>query len=256
MVPAMSNTTRHPRIKFRPGAHKRFRTGHPWVYSNEIDMDPPTKALAPGSVVTVTDAGGGLLGTAHFNPRTLIAARVLGAPDIAIDKAFIATKLQSALRLRERLYDRPYYRLVHAEADGLPGLIVDRFADVCVIQPNSAGMDELSQDIADALADVVGARTVILRGDNSSRVLEGLDEEVRTITGSLDGPVPVEENGVTFFCRSCVGSKDRLVFRPARQPCLYGKPSQGRDRARPVHPYRRLRFAGSAGGGESGARCR
>ena len=208
----MSQNTRHPRVKFKPGAHKRFRTGHPWVYSNEVDMEPATKALPPGSVVTITDAGGQVLGTAHFNSRTLIAARLLGAPDIAIDKAFIVAKLQSALRLRERLYDRPYYRLVHAEADGLPGLIVDRFADVCVIQPNSAGMDALSEDIAAALADVVGARTVVMRGDNSSRTLEGLDEEVRVLTGALDGPVPVEENGVTFFADLVSGQKTGWFF--------------------------------------------
>ena len=212
MVPAMPQSTRHPRIKFKTGAHKRFRTGHPWVYSNEIEMDPPTKALPPGSVVTITDAGGGLLGTVHFNPHTLIAARVLGPPEIAIDQAFIAAKLQSALRLRQRLYDRPYYRLVHAEADGLPGLIVDRFGEVCVIQPNTAGMDSLNHDIAAALGDVVGARTVIMRGDSPSRAHEGLDKEVTTLTGSLDGPVTVEENGVTFFADLISGQKTGWFF--------------------------------------------
>ena len=206
----MSN--RHPRLKLRPGAHKRLKFGHPWVYSNEVDMEPATKALPPGSVVTVTDAGGGVLATAHFNPRTLIAARVLAAPDIAIDRAFIVELLKQALALRERLFDRPYYRLVHAEADGLPGLIVDRFADACVIQPNSAGMDAASADIAAALAEVVGAKTVILRGDNSARCLEGLAEEVRGLVGSVTGPVPVEENGVTFYADLQSGQKTGWFF--------------------------------------------
>src|SRR5436190_2046213 len=120
------------------GAHRRLATGHPWVFSNEVEMDPAAKSLAAGTIVTVTDAGGQGLGTATFNPRTLIAARLLSnAPDVTIDGAFIAARLRTALTLRERQYAKPFYRLVHAEADGLPGLVIDRFGDVCVVQPNT-----------------------------------------------------------------------------------------------------------------------
>ena len=204
---------RHPRLKLRTGAHKRLRSGHPWVYSNEVDMDAAAKALPPGSVVTLSDAGGQLLATAHFNPRTLISARVLAfQADVAIDEAFITSRLRSALTLRERLFDRPYYRLIHAEADGLPGLIIDRFADACVMQPNTAGMEALSEQIAAALREVVGARAVILRGDNAARGLEGLDDQVRSVFGSLDGPVPVEENGTMFFADLLSGQKTGWFF--------------------------------------------
>ena len=175
-------------------------------------MDPAAKALAPGSVVTITDAGGQTLATAHFNPRTLIAARVLGPPDTAIDQAFVAGKLRAALSLRERLFDKPYYRLIHAEADGLPGLIVDRFNDVCVIQPNTAGMQALAETIAAALSEVAGARAVILRGDSGSRTLEGLEDETRTLVGSIDGPVKVEENGCTYFADLQSGQKTGWFF--------------------------------------------
>ncbi len=210
---AAETSTRHPRLKLKPGAHKRLKAGHPWVYSNEVDMDPGAKALPPGSVVTLTDAGGQQLATAHFNPRTLISARVLSHDaDTAVDEAFIAQRLRAALGLRTRLFDRPYYRLVHAEADGLPGLIIDRFADACVIQPNTAGMNALTAEIAAALREVAGARTVIMRGDSAARTLEGLDQEVRCIVGGVDGPVAVEENGVTFFADLMAGQKTGWFF--------------------------------------------
>lgn len=207
------NTSRHPRLKLRPGAHKRLKSGHPWVYSNEVDMDAAAKALTPGAVVTVTDAGGQHLATAHFNPRTLIAARVLSAQgDVAVDAGFIAQRLRAALALREKLFDRPYYRLIHAEADGLPGLIVDRFGGACVIQPNTAGMDALADTIAAALRDVTGAQTVIVRGEGAARALEGLEDQVRYAFGSVDGPVTVEENGVTFFADLMSGQKTGWFF--------------------------------------------
>ena len=115
-------------------------------------MDPATKALPAGSVVTITDAGGELLGTAHFNAHTLIAARLLTKEaDAAIDARFFAERLRAAKLLRDRLFAKPFYRLVHAEADGLPGLIVDRFDDIAVVQPNTAGMNAALAEITAAL---------------------------------------------------------------------------------------------------------
>ncbi len=204
---------KYPRVQFTKGAHKRVKFGHPWAFSNEIQMDPATKALPPGTVVTLTDAGGEILGTAHFNSHTLIAARLLTtAGDAAIDAAFIAEKLKQAMRLRERLFLRPFYRLVHAEADGLPGLIIDRFNDVFVVQPNTAGMDALMGEIAAALSTVFTPRAIVLRGDSAARGLEGLKEDVRCFTGNIDGPVPVEENGVTYFADLLSGQKTGWFF--------------------------------------------
>ena len=203
----------HPRLRMQRGAHRRLRGGHPWIYSNEVDMDGPTKALPPGSLVTVTDAGGDLLATAHFSPRTLIAARILTREgDAEIGEAFIAQRLQSALALRERLFDRPFYRLIHAEADGLPGLIIDRFDDAYVLQPNTAGMDALTATVAAALKNLVKPRIIIMRGDNGARVLEGLSDTIRSVVGTLDGPVRVEESGAIFFADLLSGQKTGWFF--------------------------------------------
>jgi 23S rRNA (cytosine1962-C5)-methyltransferase len=214
MSAAMNQTpAKHPRLKLKPSAHKRLKSGHPWVYSNEVDMEPATKALPPGAVVTVTDAGGAQLATAHFNPRTLIAARLLSAQgDVAIDQNFVAQRLRAALALRAKLFDRPYYRLIHAEADGLPGLIIDRFGDAFVVQPNTAGMDALADVIANALREVADAKTVIVRGEGAARELEGLQDSTRSVFGNVDGPVKVEENGVTFFADLMSGQKTGWFF--------------------------------------------
>src|SRR6266446_2067353 len=111
-----------PQITLLPGFHRRAEGGHPWVYSNEVVMDAAAKALAPGTIVTLRRADERPFGVAMFNPHTLIAGRLLDRDAArAIDRRFFARRLERALRLRERLYDRPYYRLAHAEADALPG---------------------------------------------------------------------------------------------------------------------------------------
>src|SRR6266480_2975029 len=143
-------------VSLLPARHRRAESGHPWIYSNEVQMDAAAKALAPGTLVTLRRADGRPFGVAMFNPHTLIAARLLDR-DAAreIGRRFFARRLERALRVRERLYDAPYYRLVHAEADGLPGLIIDRFGAVLVVQANAAGMDRLLPVIIEALGDLL-----------------------------------------------------------------------------------------------------
>src|SRR5690606_21886640 len=111
--PVRADPAVRPTVRLLPGRHKRLKGGHPWVYSNEIAMDQAAKALAPGTLVRLATAAGEALGTALFNPRTLIAARLLSPdPEAAIDRAFFERAVGRALALRERLYDAPYYRLV------------------------------------------------------------------------------------------------------------------------------------------------
>ncbi|HYG90521.1 MAG TPA: class I SAM-dependent rRNA methyltransferase [Azospirillum sp.] len=204
----MTDTPRYPTIRLHAGRQKRVQHGHPWVYSNEVQMDQPAKAVPPGSPVRLVDAGGTPLGIATFNPHTLIAARMLTPdPTVVIDRAFLAERLSRAIRLRERLYDRPFYRVVHAEADGMPGLIVDRYGDVVTVQANSVFMEQRIGDILGALDEVLNPAAVILRNDSTQRALEGLPEETRLAKGSLDGPLRLEENGNTFFADPLGGQK-------------------------------------------------
>src|SRR6202023_998615 len=171
---------RRPVVSLLPGGHRRAETGRPWVYSNEIAMDAAAKALLPGTLVTLRRADERPLGVAMFNPHTLLAARLLDR-DAArpIGKRFFVRHLERALKLRERLFRAPYYRLVHAEADGLPGLVIDRFGDVLAVQANAAGMDRLEPVILDALAAALSPAAIVLRNDSPARALEGLPIETR-----------------------------------------------------------------------------
>jgi 23S rRNA (cytosine1962-C5)-methyltransferase len=197
-----------PTIRLQPSHQKRVRMGHPWVFSNEIAMDPAAKALAPGTPVRLADANGAYVATCAFNPHSLIAGRVLTRnASEAIDEAFLRARLDRALGLRERLYGEPFYRLVHAEADGLPGLVVDRFGRTLVVEVNAAGMESLTEPLLAALAAVVAPRTVVLRGDNPVRRLEGLALETRIAKGAVEGPIPLSENGARFFADVTGGQK-------------------------------------------------
>ncbi len=208
MTDTITRPVKYPTIHLQAGRQRRALHGHPWVYSNEIQMDTTAKAVPPGSPVRLVDAGGTPLGIATFNPHTLIAARMLSDdPATVVDHAFLAGRLARAVALRERLFDRPYYRAVHAEADGLPGLIVDRYGDVVTVQANSVFMDQRIEAILAALDEVLAPRAVILRNDSTQRALEGLAEETRLAKGAIDGPIRLEENGATFFADPLGGQK-------------------------------------------------
>jgi 23S rRNA (cytosine1962-C5)-methyltransferase len=216
-IPMVADTAEDPAarpvVTLQPGGQRRAEQGHPWIYSNEIVMDAPAKALPPGTLVTLRRADERPFGVAMFNPHTLIAARLLDRDaGRAIGKRFFARRLERALRLRERLYDAPYYRLVHAEADGLPGLVVDRFGDVLVMQTNAAGMDRLIVPLVEALDGLLSPRAIVLRNDSPARTMEGLEQETRVAHGDIDGPVPLEEGGAAFIADVLGGQKTGWFF--------------------------------------------
>ena len=209
----------HPTIRLLPGEDRRLRGGSPWVFSNEVKMDEAARRLAPGGVVRLATADGRILGLAHFNPRTLIAARMLSRNhEIEVDQGFVEFRLRRALGLRERLFDRPHYRLVHAEADGLPGLVVDRFGDVVVYQANTAGMALMQAEIEGALRAVLRPRAIVARDDGWARDLEGVPATSGVRAGELPEPVLASENGLDFVIDPVAGQKTGWYFdqRPNR----------------------------------------
>ena len=215
--------TARPLIRVKPREGKRARAGAPWLFSNEIEMP---KGLAPGAVVNVVGDDGVVLGTGQFNPQSLIAVRLIDpALDVALDEAFFAAKLARARKLRERLYAAPYYRLVHAEGDGLPGLVIDRFGDTCVVQITTAGMEAVRDTILAAHRRVVGSGRIILRADAPSRSLEGLASYVEC-EGS--GRIGVEENGVRYFADAAVGQKTGWYYDQRDNRAFMAALSRGR----------------------------
>ncbi len=175
----VSSINEKPRVFIKKGRSLRIKRGHPWVYSNEIERVSNVNGLKPGSVVEIRDAGDLFLGLALFNPHTLIAGRLLSRNiKISIDTEYFVERLTTALEVRNSLYDQKYYRLVHAEADNLPGLIIDRFNDAFVCQPNIAGMELFWPEIQMAIKKVFNPRIIIMRGDSHIRKGEGLKNTI------------------------------------------------------------------------------
>ena len=155
--------TDHPVVRLRPKINpRRIRHGFPWVYANELVVDRRTKNLTPGTLARLEDAERKPLALVTVNPGSKIIARVMDQdPEADVARLWIERRLQAALELRERLFDAPYYRLVHAEADGFPGVIIDRFGDVAVIQPNAAWAEVHVPDLTEAVAAVTGVTTLL-----------------------------------------------------------------------------------------------
>ncbi|MBW6507170.1 MAG: class I SAM-dependent methyltransferase [Rhodobacteraceae bacterium] len=214
MTDAETPTRAHPVVRLRPKAEARaIRHGFPWVYADELVTDRRTQGLAPGALAVLEDAERRELGLVTVNTRSKIIARVLDRDAGAvIDRAWFAARLARAQALRERLYDAPFYRLVHAEADGLPGVIIDRFGDAAVVQPNAAWAEAHLADLAAALAEVTGVATIIKNGAGRARALEGLPDETVLLQGALAGPVAVPMNGATYMADLIGGQKTGLFF--------------------------------------------
>ncbi|ADO41379.1 RSP_2647 family RNA methyltransferase [Ketogulonicigenium vulgare] len=207
--------TTYATVRLSPKADARaIRHGFPWVYSDELVLDRRTKALTPGTFAVLEDAERRPMAIVTVNPASRIAARVMDQNiEAVIDTAWLAAKLTRALAHRTRLYDQPFYRLVHAEADGLPGVVIDRFGDTAVIQPNAAWSERMVENLADALAEVTGVTTIIKNGEGRARSLEGLPEEMAVLRGTAPtAPIAVPMNGATYMADVMGGQKTGLFY--------------------------------------------
>ncbi|WP_323042430.1 RSP_2647 family RNA methyltransferase [Gemmobacter sp.] len=204
----------YPTVRLRPKAEARaIRHGFPWVYSDELVTDRRTQGLAPGALAVLEDADRRPLGLVTINGQSRIIARMLDRdPEAVIDQAWFETRLTRALALREMLHDAPFYRLVHAEADGLPGVVIDCFGDAAVVQPNAAWAEAHLAPLVAALVAVTGVTTVVKNGSGRSRGLEGLAEETVLLQGALAGPVPVPMNGAIYMADLLGGQKTGLFY--------------------------------------------
>ncbi len=198
-----------PALRLRERADKRLRGGHCWVYSNEVDTDKtPLAVFAPGDLVQVEDANGKPVGVAYVNPHSLICARILSRrPGQPIDTAFFRKRIRRALDWREQCFADPYYRLVYGEGDGLPGLVVDRFGDVLVVQMGAAGIEHQKDAVIKALEAELQPAGILLRNTSGVRELEGLETYTEVVCGNVPDQVELIENGVKFLAPVKEGQK-------------------------------------------------
>lgn len=212
---ASSSSSGRPRVRLKPKTNARaLRHGFPWVYASDIVTDRRTKALKPGVLAVLEDENRAPIGLVAVNTASKIMCRMLDRDiDADLNLEWFVLRLQRALDMRDRLFDAPFYRLVHAEADGFPGVVIDRFGDTCVVQPNAAWAEAHLDTLTAALVQVTGVSNVLKNAGGRTRTLEGLDD----VSGGLHGtvptaPVPVVMNGATYMADLTGGQKTGLFF--------------------------------------------
>lgn len=216
-----------PVVYLHSGEHKRVSKGHPWIYSNEVKTDETTKLIEPGTIVRFCTNDGTPLGIGSFNPRTLICGRIFARDGVEkIDREWFRARIKNALNVRGRFFSEPYYRLVHSEADGLPGLVIDRFDRCLSVQLNTAGMQRLWEEIEASLVDLLNPETIILHNDSRVRELEGLNREVTVARGAIDQPIEVHENGLVYFADLIKGQKTGWYYDQRENRALLAKQAE------------------------------
>ena len=204
-----------PVLRLKRNEDRRLHAGHLWIFSNEVDTSQsPLPKFKAGELVRVLAHNDRALGLAYVNPKSLIAARMLETWKIP-DTAWLAARIRLAMSLRDRLYPKPYYRLVYGESDGLPGLVIDRFGSSCVVQIGTAGMELLKVQIQEVLSQVFKCDAVLFKNDSAAREMEGLPNYVEAASGSFKEPALVIEGDLEYLAPLLEGQKTGWFFDQA-----------------------------------------
>ncbi len=210
----------------KPGKEKRVFTRHPWVFRSDIDrLDGP---VMPGDIVDIKNSKGRFLAKAFYNPNSQIALRIMSYRDEAIGRDFIFSRVHEAVEYRRTFADLKSCRLIFAESDRLPALIVDAFGDILVLQCLALGMERFKRDVVDALVREMNPQGIWERSDVPVRRLEGLEMSAGLLYGEVPDLVEITENGVRFLVDVKEGQKtgyflDQKENRAAIAPFVRGK---------------------------------
>ena len=201
--------TTFPVLKLKKNEERRIRAGHLWVFSNEVDTaQTPLDRFQAGELVDVQASNGKSLGVAYINPASLICARIMSRdPKHPPGESLLVHRINVALSLRQRFFEKPYYRLVYGESDFLPGLVVDRFDDILVVQITTAGMESMKTEAVAALEKTLRPRAILLRNDSSAREREGLPLYTESVLGDVPEQIELEDSGVRYLAPIAEGQK-------------------------------------------------
>lgn len=213
-----------PFLKLKPNAKGRVLDGHPWVFANEVETLLP--AELDGEVVECRDRTGRLLGTGIYNSRSQIVWRRLSRERVTLDEAWLRAALTAAVARRREL--GPFCRLVWSEADGLPGVVADRFGDAIVLQIQTLAMEKRAALIADLLVQLTGAQEIIHRNDSNLRRLEGLPQETHTRSGQPWEPRWATIDGFDYWLDLQGGQKTGFYLDQRLQHPVVAKYAAGR----------------------------
>ena len=193
-----------PQLVVTPKGARRLRAGHPWVFAGDL-REP---ADAPPGLASLVGPSGELVGAGFYNPRSKLAFRLVTRGAEPVTEALIAERLRQAAAHRERAAAGwEAFRAVHSEADGLPGLTVDKYGDVLVLQQHAAALGLFTDVIVQTLTDLYAPTGVLARNDHPLRRLEGLSQEVTVLAGTVPETVPFREGDVTLLAAPYTGQK-------------------------------------------------
>ena len=204
-------------LRLKKDQERRLLAGHCWVYSNEVDIEAtPLKGLEPGQPVELFAQHGRWLGHGYANPHSLICARLVSRRRARpLSASLLVERVRTALALRQRLYARPFYRLIHGEGDALPGLVVDRYGDLLAVQITTAGIERERGDVLAALEQVLRPTHIVLRNDSAVREQEGLEQSVDWVLGEDPGEIELIEGEMGFRVAPGSGQKTGWFFDQA-----------------------------------------
>lgn len=213
-MPNLPQLLPYATLRLKKNEERRIKGGHTWVFSNEVDTQiSPLAGFEPGQPVTIEDSHGLALGVGYINPHTLICARIVSRnPQTTLNQRFFENRLKQSLALRERLFEQPYYRWVYGDSDGLPGLVIDRFGNVIVVQVSAAGMESLLDPIVSAIDAVADPALIVLRNDGGARDLEQLPKYCRVCKGEASDHLEIFENGARYRAPLLEGQKTGWFF--------------------------------------------
>jgi 23S rRNA (cytosine1962-C5)-methyltransferase len=213
------------RIRIDKRGEESVVSGHLWIFSNQIRVKPPVSL--EGETVEVFSEKDRFLGIGTFNPRSLIAIRLLSREKAPIDEGFFARRIDDALRLRGNRYGGSF-RVVNSESDFLPGLVVDKYEDRLSVQLLTAGMEKLKDSIVSALRKAIGPKGIVLRNDSQSRQEEGLSQYVEVVEGRVDKQMAIEVGPLRFVVDLMTGHKTGFYFDQRENRFLMAQFAPGR----------------------------
>jgi 23S rRNA (cytosine1962-C5)-methyltransferase len=214
-----------PELRLKRAEDRRINAGHPWVFSNEVDIArTPLVALPAGAQVRLVSDRDRFLGFAYVNPHSLICARIMSRDaDYPINESLLVHRLNVALALRQRLSDEPYGRLVFGESDNLPGLVLDRYDDVIVGQIATAGMEALRPAVEAAVRKVLKPRLLYWKNDSGARELEQLPAFSGPAFGETVAQLRVREAGIDFAAPLAEGQKTGWFYDQTANRATLGR---------------------------------
>jgi len=216
------------KITLHKGKERRPLAGHPWIYRGEVQRIEG--GPAPGDLVEVKDARGRFIGHGYINPRSQILVRLLTWQEEAIDESFLRRRIQSAIDLRKRWApDADAHRVVFGEADLLPGLIVDRYGEILVVQFLTAGIEALSDTVVTLLLDLLRPSGIYARNDSPARQLEGLERTSGFLRGQFETTLQISEGGVRLWVDVAAGQKTGLFLDQRENRLRVRSLAEGRE---------------------------